>query len=64
MGAWNIKLATASYNRANLLLSESLNETDKDRCWRNLLDVFPYSEQFDAQVSHQLAMCVKRNSIT
>ncbi|HCM1964449.1 TPA: RHS repeat protein [Salmonella enterica subsp. salamae serovar 56:l,v:z39] len=46
-GAWNIKSATASYNRANLLLSESLNETGKDRCWRNLLGVLPYGEQFD-----------------
>lgn len=50
MSLWhggNIKLATASYNRANLWLSESLNETDKDRCWRNLLGVLPHSEQFD-----------------
>ncbi|HCC0890822.1 TPA: RHS repeat protein, partial [Salmonella enterica] len=46
-GVWNIKSATASYNRANLLLSESLNETGKDRCWRNLLGVLPYGEQFD-----------------
>ncbi|SIY94868.1 rhs core protein with extension [Shigella sonnei] len=47
LGAWNIKSATAAYNRANLQLSESLQENGRDRCWRNLLGILPYGEQFD-----------------
>ncbi|SRK23392.1 rhs core protein with extension [Shigella sonnei] len=47
LGAWNIKSATAAYNRSNLQLSESLQENGRDRCWRNLLGILPYGEQFD-----------------